>query len=130
MLTSFPPSPMQQTRFMVKLRISRATSAFCVGEHRHATTADSFVEIAINSFLNKLRHSYGNRELDVHVTCHGSRSNLERLAVDDETAVKFILQEVQLLLGFFSRLDYRPGVDVKTSYISWGEKTLSRLATW
>ena len=57
MLTSFPPSPIQQTRFLVNLRIRRATSAFCVGEHRHATTADSFVAISINSFLNMLRHS-------------------------------------------------------------------------
>ena len=31
---------------------------------------------------------------------------LERLAVDDETAVELILQKVQLILGLFSRLDY------------------------
>ena len=56
--TALPPSLMQQT--LVKLRISRETSALCVGEHRHATMADSFVVIAINSFLNKLRQSCGN----------------------------------------------------------------------
>ncbi len=47
--TSLPPSPMQQTRFLVCVRISRATSAFCVGEHRHATTADSCVASSMNS---------------------------------------------------------------------------------
>jgi hypothetical protein len=57
MLMSFPPSPIQQTRFLVKFLIRRATSAFCVGEHRHATTAESFVEISINLFLNKARQS-------------------------------------------------------------------------
>ena len=36
--TSFPPSPMQQTRFLVWARMRRATSAFCVGEQRQATT--------------------------------------------------------------------------------------------
>lgn len=36
----------------------RATSAFCVGEQRHATTADSFVVISMNSFLYKFRQSY------------------------------------------------------------------------
>jgi hypothetical protein len=59
MLTSFPPSPIQQTRFLVKSLIRRATSAFCVGEHRHATTAESLVEISTNSFLNKVRQSCG-----------------------------------------------------------------------
>jgi hypothetical protein len=53
---------------------------------------------------------------------------LERLAINDETTVELILQEVQLLLGFFSCLDYKPG-DVKTLYI-YGGKKLSRLATW
>lgn len=56
-LTSFPPSPMQHTLFLVNARINLATSAFCVGEHRQATTADSLVEISMNSFLNELRQS-------------------------------------------------------------------------
>ena len=41
MLTSFPPSPMQQTVILVNSRINRATSAFCVGEHLQATTVGS-----------------------------------------------------------------------------------------
>lgn len=49
--TSFPPSPIQQTRFFVCSRISRATSAFCVGEQRQATTAESFVDNSMNSCL-------------------------------------------------------------------------------
>ena len=63
MLTSLPPSPIQQTRFLVNLRIRRATSAFWVGEHRQATTAESFVAISMNSFLNILRQSYQDRQL-------------------------------------------------------------------
>ena len=47
---------------------------------------------------------------------------LERLAINDETTVELILQEVQLLLGFFSCLDYKPG-DVKTSYIYGGKNS-------
>ena len=39
METSFPPSPIQQTRFFVCARMRRATSAFWVGEQRQATTA-------------------------------------------------------------------------------------------
>ena len=57
MLTSFPPSPIQHTRFLVCCRMSRATSAFWVGEHLHATTAESLVAISINSFLNKFKQS-------------------------------------------------------------------------
>jgi hypothetical protein len=90
MLTSFPPSPIQHTRFLVKFLMSRATSAFCVGEHRHATTAESLVVISINSFLNSVRQSCGNEcERDRHVIL-GS-PNLERLAIDDETTVELIL---------------------------------------
>ena len=37
--------------------IRRATSAFCVGEHRQATTAESLVGMSTNSFLNKVRQS-------------------------------------------------------------------------
>ena len=28
-------------------------SAFCIGKHQHAMTADSFIKISINSFLNR-----------------------------------------------------------------------------
>jgi hypothetical protein len=44
----------------VKARISLATSAFWVGEHRQATTADSLVAISMNSFLNRVKQSYGD----------------------------------------------------------------------
>lgn len=63
MLTSLPPSPIQQTRFFVWDLMSRATSAFCVGEHLQATTAESFVAISMNSFLNRLRHSYDEKSV-------------------------------------------------------------------
>lgn len=57
MLTSFPPSPMQQTRFFVYSRISLATSAFWVGEQRHATTTGSCVAISIKLYLCCSRQS-------------------------------------------------------------------------
>ena len=56
-LTSFPPSPIQHTRFLVCFRIRRATSAFWVGEHLQATTAESLVAISMNSFVNKFKQS-------------------------------------------------------------------------
>jgi hypothetical protein len=49
METSLPPSPMQQTRLPVCSRMSRATSAFWVGEQRQATTAGSVVASSMNS---------------------------------------------------------------------------------
>ena len=49
---------------------------------------------------------------------------LERLAVDDETAVELILQKVQLILGLFSRLDYIQN-EVSTSYYGTNEKYLT-----
>ena len=53
---------------------------------------------------------------------------LERLAVDDETAVELILQKVQLILRLFSRLDYIQN-EVST-YIMEQTKNTLRLATW
>ncbi len=47
--TSLPPSPMQHTRFRVYSLMSLATSAFCVGEHRHATTVGSSTATEMNS---------------------------------------------------------------------------------
>jgi hypothetical protein len=76
-----PPSPIQQTRFSVKLRISRVISAFCVGEHRHAATTDCFVEIAMNlaAGTRGLSHDWSNWS-------------------------ELILEKVQLLLHFFSTI--------------------------
>lgn len=88
MLTSFPPSPMQHTRFLVCFRISRATSAFCVGEHLQATTADSLVAISINSFLKRSRHNYDGQSLRKMLI--GTRMEdkyLERIAINNQTAI-------------------------------------------
>ncbi len=49
---------------------------------------------------------------------------LERLAVDDETAVELILQKVQLILGLFGRLDYIWN-EVSTSYCGTNKKNLT-----
>jgi hypothetical protein len=60
--------------------------------------------------LNKLVLEQGEAKLREAVSetsmWSGEGPNLERLAIDDETTVEFILQKVQLVLGFFSRLDY------------------------
>jgi len=50
MLTSLPPSPMQQTRFPEARLISVAISAFWVGEQRQAMTAGRLMAISMNSF--------------------------------------------------------------------------------
>ncbi len=43
------PISMQQNRFLVCVRISRASSAFCVGEHRNATTPTAASASSMNS---------------------------------------------------------------------------------
>ena len=71
-------------------------------------TADSFIKISINSFLNR----WGTAE--THVS---ERSmwfvtrgfNLKWLTINDKAAVELILQKVQLLLGLFGCPDYNSG---------------------
>ncbi len=108
MLTSFPPSPMQQTRFLVCFRMRRATSAFCVGEHLQATTVDNFVAISINSTLKRSRHNYGGhghqRELNSGLIWR--TNHLQRLSVDDKTTIGFRLQKLQLTFRLIGSHDY------------------------
>ncbi|KAF6751358.1 hypothetical protein DFP72DRAFT_1137928 [Ephemerocybe angulata] len=44
-------------RSLVSFLNSLATSTFWVGEHRQASSAESFIEISMNSFWNKLKQS-------------------------------------------------------------------------
>ena len=94
MLTSFPPSPIQHTRFLVCFRIRRATSAFWVGEHLQATTAESLVAISMDSEQVQKELS-GLISLALSVT--SGDTNLERFSIDDKTAIQFRLQEPQLV---------------------------------
>jgi len=81
-------------RFLVCFRIRRATSAFWVGEHLQATTAESLVAISMNSEQVQTELS-GLISLALSET--SGDTNLERFSVDDKTAIQFRLQEPQLV---------------------------------
>ena len=88
--------------------------------------------------LNKLILEQGEAELrcgyvnDKHVISNESLY-LERLAVDDETTIKLVLQKIKFVLGLFRSLDYMSSTVSTVHHVIATRATQKknlRLATW